>query len=67
MNAMNGTERYWVVGGEYSDTGFSEMKDGACEVFGPFASYDAARARWRAAAEATRSNACMRFAIAREG
>ena len=66
MNAVNGTERFWVVGGEYSDTAFAELKDGSTEICGPFVSYESARARWRAAAESTRSNACVRYAIARE-
>lgn len=60
-------DRYWVVGGEYRDTRFTQVRDGTTRIYGPFVSYETARARWRMAAEETRSNACMRFAIAREG
>ena len=68
MNMMTGQprDRYWVVGGEYLDTRFAELKAETAQIFGPFVSYDSARARWRTAAEATRSNACMRFAIVSE-
>lgn len=59
--------RYWVVGGEYKDTRFSELRDGTSKVLGPFEDYGMARATWQAEAEATRSNAYMRFTIAREG
>ncbi|HZH26357.1 MAG TPA: DUF4170 domain-containing protein [Azospirillaceae bacterium] len=63
---MIGT-RFWVVGGEYTDTRFIRMRDGTQEVFGPFADYEAARSKWQERAVATRSRACARFTIAREG
>ena len=69
MAIMNGTstaDRFWVVGGEYSDTGFSDLKDGTSRIYGPYESYQIALSRWRAAAEETRGNACVRFTIARE-
>lgn len=64
---MERGSRYWVVGGEYRDTRFEELRDGTSELYGPYASYETARARWQAAAEATRCNAHMRYTIAREG
>lgn len=64
---MGKSNRFWVVGGEYKDTRFNEVKDGTSQVFGPFDSYEKARAKWQAAVESTRSNAYMRFTIAREG
>jgi hypothetical protein len=64
---MGSINRFWVVGGEYKDTRFDEVKDGTREVYGPFDSYDNARTRWQSAVEATRCNAYMRFTIAREG
>ena len=36
--------RYWVVGGEYRDTGFVEPAGGSEQRLGPFADYDAAKA-----------------------
>jgi len=64
---MGSTNRFWVVGGEYKDTRFDEVMDGTCQVYGPFDTYEKARSKWRSAVEATRSNAYMRFTIAREG
>jgi hypothetical protein len=64
---MGSTNRFWVVGGEYKDTRFDEVMDGTSEVYGPFDSYEKARAKWQAAAESTRCNAYMRYTIAREG
>jgi hypothetical protein len=41
--------RFWVVGGEYKDTRFSDTADGRPETWvGPFASEAAARAEWAA-------------------
>lgn len=38
---------YWVIGGEYKDTSFNEMKDGKeLEKRGPFESYDEAKKEW---------------------
>ena len=60
------TERYWVVGGEYSATDFKTLKNGAPEVVGPFENRDEAKAAWRRLAEETRSCATARYAIASE-
>jgi hypothetical protein len=59
--------RFWVIGGEYTDTAFERLVDGTGQVLGPYASYDEARAVWQDRAVATRSRALMRFNIAREG
>ena len=63
---MASSNRFWVVGGEYKDTRFSELMDGTQKMYGPFESYDKARANWQSQAEATRSNCHMRFTIAQE-
>jgi hypothetical protein len=60
------TQRYWVVGGEYSGTDFKTLKSGAPEVVGPFENRDEAKAAWRRLAEQTRSCATARYAIAAE-
>lgn len=59
--------RYWVIGGEYRDTGFAEPAPGTAEQrHGPFPSYDAAKAKWQALAWATVDNAHARFRIEEE-
>lgn len=62
------TQRYWVVGGEYTDTSFSTLAPGKKEVrLGPFDNYDEAKAVWRAKAMETIDEAYARFQIEREG
>jgi hypothetical protein len=58
---------FWVIGGEYTDTQFEQIVDGTGQVFGPFDSYDKAKAVWERQSVATRCQALMRFAIARDG
>lgn len=63
---MQTTERFWVVGGEYSCLGFKRLKNGRPEVLGPFETRDEARAAWKRVSDETRSNATARYAIATE-
>jgi len=63
---MNTTERFWVVGGEYSCTAFRTLKAGAPEVAGPFETREAARAAWKRLSDQTRSCATAKYAIASE-
>jgi len=59
--------RYWVVGGEYRDTHFTEIAPGKSEErHGPFASYREAHAKWAERAWATVDDAHSRFRILRE-
>jgi len=60
------TERYWVIGGEYADTSFTEIVGDETRL-GPFESYDEAVAAWRAKAMETVDDAHARFQIEREG
>lgn len=61
-------DRYWVVGGIYTDTNFTTLADGKPETrLGPFDTYDQARAVWRAKAMETVDDAYARFAIEEEG
>ena len=62
---MNST-RFWIVGGEYQDTGFDTLVEGTARMVGPFTNRDQAMTAWRGLAEQTRSNALARFTIARE-
>ena len=58
--------RYWVIGGEFTDTRFQMMIDGTEAVFGPFESYEAALSMWRKCADETKRRALLRFSIAEE-
>jgi hypothetical protein len=58
------TRQFWVIGGEFRDTSFSEIVDGEVEAFGPFASYDSALRLWKERSQATRPLAHVRYTIA---
>ena len=58
--------RFWVVGGEYTDTSFERLVDGSERVLGPFSDRDQAMNVWKRVAEATRSDCYARFTIAQE-
>ena len=60
------TERFWVIGGEYSCTAFKTLKNGRPDVAGPFVTREEAKAAWRRVSEETRSLATARYAIATE-
>jgi len=63
---MMTTERFWVVGGEYSCLAFKTLKSGTPQVLGPYDTRDEAKDAWRRIAEQTRSCATARYAIATE-
>jgi hypothetical protein len=58
------TRQFWVIGGEFRDTSFSEIVDGEVEAFGPFTSYDRALQLWKERSQATRPLAHVRYTIA---
>ena len=58
--------KYWIIGGEYADTGFDRLVTGTEQLKGPFGSREAAMSAWRELADATRSNCHARFTIAEE-
>jgi hypothetical protein len=59
--------RYWIVGGEYTDTSFRTLAPGQHEErIGPFDNYDAAYTAWFARARATIDNATIRYRIVPE-
>ena len=61
MNSdQQSAQQFWVVGGQYADMAFREMR-GAPEAHGPFASYESARQAWASQASRTRSDACTRY------
>ena len=59
------TERFWVVGGEYSCLAFKTLTK-AAQVMGPFDTRDEAWAAWKRASTAASSNAMAKFSIASE-
>jgi hypothetical protein len=60
------TERFWVVGGEYSSTNFHSFKAGQPDVFGPYKTREEAREAWKKLSEDTRSVATAKYAITSE-
>jgi hypothetical protein len=60
------TERFWVVGGQYSSTNFHSFKSGQPDVYGPFKSREEAREEWKRLSEQTRSSATTKYAITSE-
>ncbi len=60
------TERFWVVGGEYSCLAFKALKNGKPDVYGPFETREEAKAAWRRVSDETKACATARYAIASE-
>ncbi len=58
--------KYWVIGGEYTDTAFDRMVEGTERVMGPFGDRQRALQVWQRMADETRSNCHARFTIAEE-
>jgi len=59
--------QFWVIGGTYKDTQFSELADGTVEVRkGPFDTYDAANKAWQGLAWATVDDALAQYHIEQE-
>ena len=59
-------ERYWVVGGDYTCTGFNCLRDGQAAAIGPFEARSEAEQAWRRVSEETRSKATARYSITSE-
>ncbi len=55
--------RYWVVGGRYTDTNFVTPADGAESWYGPFGSYEMAKAEWGRLAWQSVDDALARWRI----
>lgn len=61
------SSQYWVVGGLYTDTNFTEIANGGKESrLGPFDDYAQAKAVWRAKAMETVDDAHSRFSIEKD-
>ncbi|MGB8274434.1 MAG: DUF4170 domain-containing protein [Alphaproteobacteria bacterium] len=59
-------KRFWVVGGEYTDTSFTHIAGGKEHRHGPFATYDEAQADWSKLAWQTVDNCNVRYRIEEE-
>ena len=59
--------RFWVVGGEYTDSRFEDIIEGTEQMFGPFPSRDDALQVWRRVADKTRSLCLARYVVVGEG
>ena len=56
-------QRYWVVGGDYSDCRFKELQPGTEMVSGPFNDELKARMEWQRLTFRDRCGATTRYAI----
>ncbi len=55
---------YWVIGGIYKDTKFHRMESGGAEEkYGPFSSYEEAKAEWQRLSWQNVDNALCRYRI----
>jgi hypothetical protein len=61
------SKKFWVIGGEYTDSGFDSLVQGTEQMFGPYASRDDALQVWRRVADETRSLCMARFTVVGEG
>ena len=59
-------KKYWIVGGEYVDTGFNRLLDGTAEVLGPYTTRESALDEWKRLAAATKASCHTRYTIAEE-
>jgi hypothetical protein len=59
--------RYWVIGGEYKTTDFRDLaNDKGPQRFGPFETYDEAKAVWQAQSWASVDSCHSRFTIVKD-
>jgi len=57
-------KNYWVIGGEYADSKFTRMREGAeLEVYGPFDKWEAALGFWRGLTSKSVDDALVRYDI----
>lgn len=60
------SNRFWVLGGKYTNMCFDKMIIGSEIVVGPFESREQAEQNWRRLSECHRADATMRFSILAE-
>lgn len=57
------TQRFWVIGGDYSDCGFERIEPGTERISGPFADEIRARMEWQRLTFRDHVGATTRFSI----
>jgi hypothetical protein len=60
------SNRFWVLGGEYTSTRFDELIAGTERLFGPFFQRQEAERTWREVSERYRPQCTVRFSIVEE-
>jgi hypothetical protein len=60
------TERYWVIGGDYTAMDFRALDTERAAIVGPFDNREEAQAAWRRLSSENSSRATTRFSIAAE-
>ncbi len=63
---MTMQKRYWVIGGDYADMGFRQIRPGTHTIEGPFDNAQQAKAAWQNLSRQFSSSATARFAITAE-
>jgi hypothetical protein len=58
--------RYWVIGGRFSSTEFSELVPGTGSLVGPFEQHESAMQAWREMSQERRSECTVRYTIVAE-
>lgn len=59
---VSSPSQFWVVGGEYRDTGFDQLA-GPAEALGPFSDYDEAYKEWEKRSMEMKRHAHVRYTI----
>ena len=59
-------QRYWVIGGHYSDCRFKELQPGTEVIHGPYSDKLKARMEWQRLTFRDRSLATTRYVITQE-
>jgi hypothetical protein len=60
------TYRYWVIGGDYSDCRFNDIKPGTEKVLGPYDDEGKARTEWQRLTFRDHCGATTRYSICME-
>ena len=55
--------QFWVIGGEYSNSSFDKLSDGAGRALGPYENYEQAETVWREETSRSRHEAFTRYTI----
>ncbi len=60
------TERFWVLGGNYTSTRLHTVRDGELEAHGPFETRELAQNAWKRLSQEHSPKASMKFSICAE-